>query len=241
MAFENVTINLDDYIRFIIKKWKIALALILGCAVVFAGATKIFGNEITVPHSEEYLYYEKSLKWHEEYLEESTLMSANPTSIYVETILLKNISDADLLKNYVTSVDIWEDHETERVKKYYPELVGWETNDLTGTVEVTMRHATEEECQTAVSYLIEKIEAFDRNVEVIEGASKVVVDEKLQEEQLRWFDRIEYTNSLLLDAEAGYTIRINMLAAAITGGIVGSVATVLVTLILFLIKRNKID
>ena len=99
MAFENVTINLDDYIRFIIKKWKIALALILGCAVVFAGATKIFGNEITVPHSEEYLYYEKSLKWHEEYLEESTLMSANPTSIYVETILLKNISDADLLKN----------------------------------------------------------------------------------------------------------------------------------------------
>ena len=104
-----------------------------------------------------------------------------------------------------------------------------------------MRHATEEECQTAVSYLIEKIEAFDRNVEVIEGSSKVVVDEKLQEEQLRWFDRIEYTNSLLLDAEAGYTIRINMLAAAITGGIVGIVATVLVTLILFLIKRNKID
>lgn len=241
MAFESVTINLDDYIKFFIKKWKVIVVLVLGFAIVFAGATKVFGNEITVPHSEEYLYYEKSLKWHEEYLQDSILMSANPTSIFVETLLLKNISDEDLLKNYITSVDLWEDLETERAKKYYPELVGWEKNEVTQTVEVTMRHATEEECQTAISYMIGKIEDFDANTEITKGASKVIVDEKLQEEQLRWFDRIEYTNTLLLEAEAGYTIKINLLAAAITGLVVGAFISIFVTLVMYILKRNKGD
>ena len=239
MAFENVTINLDEYIKFFLKKWKLVAVIILGFMFVFVGATKIFGNEISVPHSEEYLYYERVLQWHEEYLEDSVLMSANATSIYVETILLRNISDIELLKNYVTSVDVWEGLETNRVIKYYPELVEWQESGQ--TVELAIKHATEEECQAAMDHIIEKIRTFDLSVEIIEGSSRVLVDEKLEEEQLRWFDRIEYTNSLLLDAQAGYTIKIDLMAAVITGGIIGTCASVFLTLVMYLFKRNKID
>ena len=110
-------INFEEFLKYYVKKWKMVTLEILVFVILFVGATQIVGKEITVPHSEEYLYYEKELNWHREYMEKSILMKVNPTSISVETLLIDNITDEDGLKNYVISADIWEDFQCQYEKK----------------------------------------------------------------------------------------------------------------------------
>lgn len=238
MPEERITISLEEFLKYMIKKWKMAGVIIVVCALLFAGGAKLAGEEITVPHSEEYLRYEQELAWHESYLEESILMNLDPTCIYQRTLFIRNISDIELLENYAVSSEIWEELETERSKTYISELVSWNENE-SGTVELILRHATSEECLETAEYLKEKLVAKDPAAEITIGAEKVVTDEELQEEHLRWYSRINYMNSLLLDAQAGYTIKVNFMAAVITGILAGGVLTIFVDLILFMIQRKR--
>ena len=216
-----MTVNLEEFIKYLIKKWKMVCVITVLVTVCFAAGAMFLGEEITVPHSEEYLHYEQELEWHESYLEESILMNLDPLSIYERTLLLRNISDYEVLKNYAVSSEIWEEYETARSKKYISELVQWIETEDSNTIELQLRHATEEECLSAAEYLQKKLQAKDLSVEIIIGAEKIVVDEKLQEEHLRWYDRIYYVNSLLLDSQAGYTISVNKPIAVITGVLTG--------------------
>ena len=145
MSLERFTINFDDFAKYYVKKWKFVLGLIAGFAILFIGATKLFGTEIVVPHSEEYLYYDEKLAWHKEYLTDSVLMSINPTEIHVATALLSNISNQAELENYVISEEIWEDFTTETLQKiqetYKPEQIFIEYNgtwDIATLLETKM-------------------------------------------------------------------------------------------------------
>lgn len=232
-------ISFDEFISYYIKKWKTVVLMIVIFSVVFLGGTKLFGGEIVVPHSEEYLYYEKEILWHEEYLKNSVLMSVNPTSIYVETKILENISDIDLLKNYALSVDIWDDFETNYEKKYLPELVDWNENPQTGKVELSVSHISKEESSESIEYLCEKLKIKDKNLYVTNGAGRVRVDEELQDEQNSWYDKIDYLTDLLEQAEAGFTISVDATAALLCGVLVGGFLSVPMILGMFMIKRKK--
>ena len=239
MLEERMTISLEEFIKYMIKRWKMVIGLIIIAAACFTAGAVFLGEEISVPHSEEYLHYEQELEWHESYLEESILMNLDPLSIHERTLLLRNISDNELLRNYALSSEIWEEYDTERSKKYISELVSWNESENGDTVELILHHATEDECLTAAEYLEKKLHEKDSTVEIIIGAEKVVTDEKLQEEHLRWYSRIDYVNSLLLDAQAGYTIRVSKPAAVITGVLFGSILAVFAGLISFMFRRGK--
>lgn len=239
MSKDKMTICLEDFLKYLLKKWKIVALIVAVSAVCFVAGAMFLGEEIVVPHSEEYLHYEQELQWHESYLEESILMNLDPLSIHERSIILRNITDNEQMKNYAVSSEIWEDYDTEWSKKYISELVSWEENQDDGTVELVLRHATEQECVEAAKYLEKKLLEQDSAVEVIISAERIVADEKLQSEHLRWYDRIYYINSLLLDSRAGYVLKVNKMAAAITGVMAGGMLALAWGLVSFVIRRGK--
>lgn len=238
MLEEKVTISLEEFIKFLLRKWKIVLTIIVINILLFVGGAKLFGNEINVPHSEEYLRYEKELEWHKSYLEESILMNLDPTCIYNRTLFVRNISDIDLLKDYVVSTSIWNELQTERSTTYISELLTWEVATDTKSVIIKLRHATSEECLEWIEYLRNKIMQFDAEVEVIVGEEQITTDEKLQEEHLRWYSRIDYVSSLLLNAQAGYTLKVHPVAAMLTGVLSGTIVAAFIVLVNYIIKRK---
>lgn len=236
MASEDITISLEEFGKYFLKKWKIVALLVFLCTGIFCGATKILGEEISVPHSEEYLYYEQESAWLESYLEESVLMQMNPTDIPEITLYLENSSDIQSLKDYILSKSIWDEIETTRNKRYFYELLTWNEEE---NVTISLRHVTEQECREAAEYLKSKILEHDSNINVIVGELRTNTDEELQDEQLRWYDRIDYSKTLLLEAEAGYTIKVNVIAAAATGVLAGGVFSVFLLLVMYMIERKR--
>lgn len=239
MNFNRMTISLDEFVQYLLKKWKVIVAIVGVCAVLFTGTAKMLGGEISVPHSEEYLHYEQELAWHVSYFEESVLMNTDPTKIHQRSIFLRNIKDREVMKAYVTSLEIWDDFDTKWKKTYFTELVNWNELENSETIEIVLRHATEEECLYAANYLEEKIIIRDEEAEVIISEEKVIMDDKLQEEHLRWYSRIDYVESLLLEAQAGYTLRVSVFAAIIVGTLVGLASAVFGLLIAYMIKGKS--
>lgn len=233
------TISFEEFLKYMLKKWKMTAVVIAVVTACFAIGAMFFGEEITVPHSEEYLRYEQELEWHKSYLEESILMNLDPLSIHERSLFLRKFSDKELLKNYALSSEIWEDYSTKWSKKYISELVSWNENQDSDTVELVLRHATEEECLDAAKYLEKKLLEKESSVEVIIGAERIVTDEKLQEEHLRWHSRIYYVESLLLESQAGYTLKVNKVAAVITGVLTGGILSLFFGLVSFTIRRGK--
>ena len=239
MKLENMTISLEEFIKYLLSKWKIFGCVIVLCALLFGGTAVMLGEEIHVPHSEEYLYYEQELAWHVSYFEESVLLNTDPTKIHVRNLLLRNVTDKEILKLYVTSLEIWDDFETEWKKTYFSELVTWNELENSDTIELTLRHATEKECLDAANYLKEKIQSKDTTTEVIIGEERVGLDDKAQEEHLRWHSRIDYMESCLLNAQAGYTLKVSVPAAVIVGCLSGTILTTFVLLFWYMVKGKK--
>lgn len=234
-----ITMSFDEFLKYMLKKWKITVVLVVITTAGFGIGAMFLGEEITVSPSEEYLRYEQELEWHESYLEESILMNLDPLSIHERSLFLRNLSDKELLKNYAVSSEIWEEYDTEWSKKYISELVSWNENQENDTVELVLRHATEEECLDAAQYLEKRLLEKEPSVEVIIGAERIVTDEKLQEEHLRWHSRIYYVSTLLLEAQAGYTLKVSKKAAVITGALTGGILSLVFGMVSFVIRRGK--
>ncbi len=234
-----MTISLEEFCKYFVKKWKVVMLVLLVCISFFAGMTKVTGKEISVPHSEEYLYYEQESAWLEKYLEESVLMQMNPTNIFEQTLYMENISETAVLKDYIMSQEIWDEIDSERNKSFFYELLTWNETEVAGNVQLTLRHVTEEECESFGAYLKEKIQKQDPMITVRTGEIRIAKDEELQDEQLRWYDRIDYSKSLLLESQAGYTIRVNMIAAVIVGGLCGGLLSVVIILGMFVREKRK--
>lgn len=240
MTSEKLTISFEDFVKYFIKKWKITAGLVILSVALFVGGAKFLGEEISVPHSEEYLYYEKESAGLESYMKESALMQINPTEIPERTLFLKNVTDAEMLKDYALSRKIWEGYVTGYEKAHLYELLNWQ-EDEEGNVQLVLRHVTEEDCLKAAEHLKNRLEDRDAFVEITIGEARVTKDENLQDEQLRWYDRIDYSKSLLLDSQAGYTIKVNMVAAAVTGAVAGGVLAVVAVFLMCMFGKKKTE
>ena len=127
---------------------------------------------------------------------------------------------------------------TEYEKAYLYELLNWQEQE-DGSVELILRHVTEEDCKDAAEYLKSRLENQDAAIEVVIGEARISKDENLQDEQLRWYDRIDYSKSLLLDSQAGYTLKVNVAAAAMTGAAAGGVLSVAVVFCMCVFGKKK--
>lgn len=236
---EKLTISFEDFVKYYIKRWKTAAAIVILCAAIFAVGSRFLGEEIVSAPSEEYLYYEQESAWLERYLKESILMQINPTEIPERTLYLKNISVKEETKDYVMSRTIWENYITDRNTDYFYELLDWQEEEDSGNVQLTIRHVTEEECLDAAEYLKNCLEKEDVFMEVTIGESQMTKDEELQDEQLRWYDRIDYSKTLLLDSQAGFTIQVNTMVSTLTGVAAGGILSIVLIFILCLKERNQ--
>lgn len=239
MQNNKMTIDLDEFARYMLQKWKMIGIIVVLSVAVFTGIAVSLGEEISVPHSEEYLFYEDALERHLKYVDESVLMTLDATCFYERTLLLRNMSDPEMLKLYAESQEIWEDLETDRTKKYLPELLVWNLVEGTADVELVLKQATSEECREWAEYIAEKLSEYDSEVEVIIGPEKISADEDIQQEQLRRYTRTEHIKSLWLDSQAGYTLKVSVGAAALIGGVVGMLLSVSVAIVQKLIDQNK--
>ena len=241
MQVERIQINLEEFLKYILKKWKCIFAIIIICVGMFVGTAATFGEEIVVPHSEEYLFYENALERHLIYVDESVLMTLDPLCIYERTLFLKNITDKELLKDYAASIEIWDELQTERVKKYLPELLTWNENAETGDVELVLRHGTSQEAAKWAEYISEQLKKYDNSIDVTIGTERIVADEDVELEQLRRYTRTEHIKSLWLDSRAGYTIRVSLPVAAVVGILTGTVCSMAIVLFEFVFKNIKRD
>lgn len=243
MASEKMTISFEDFVKYFIKKWKIVIGLVFLSVALFVGGAKVLGEEISVPHSEEYLYYEKESAGLEHYLKEAVLMKINPTEIPERTLFLENVTDEVWLKDYALSREIWEGYVTEYEKAYLYELLNWqeiEADDVTdGKAQLILRHVTKEDCLKAAEHLKSRLEDKDAGVLITIGEARVTKDEELQDEQLRWYDRIDYSKSLLLDSQAGYTLKVSVTAAAITGAVAGGMLSVVIVFLMCIFGKKE--
>lgn len=235
-----MTISFEEFVKYLIKKWIIVAGCVVLCAAVFVGGAKVLGEEISVPHSEEYLYYEKESAWLESYMKEAALMQINPTEIPERTLFLENITDAAGLKDYAFSREIWEGYVTGYEKNYLYELLNWQEG-ADGSVELILRHVTKEDCLAAAEHLKARLEDKDAGLRITIGEARITKDENLQDEQLRWYDRIDYSKSLLLDSQAGYTLKVSVAAAAVTGAATGGVLALAIVFMMCIFGKKKTE
>ncbi len=234
-------INLDDLLSYFLKKWKIFLVIIVTCVLVFTGATILFGNEIVVPDSEDYVYFEERIEWTEDYIENSILMQLDFRNIYERKIYLNNVTDAIALKDYVTSTEIWKELKDDVKKAYLAELVTWNQTESEDTIEIVLRHKTSEKCEQYATYLAEQINDFDLLVETIVGVESIVADDLVLEHQLDTDYYLVRMEQSLEEADAGYEIHVNSLAAAITGVFAGTLFSTVLVSVLYLFRRKNED
>ena len=235
-----MTISFEEFVKYLIKKWNIVAGCVVLCAALFVGGAKLLGEEISVPHSEEYLYYEKESAWLERYMKEAALMQINPTEIPERTLFLENVTDMAGLKDYALSREIWEGYVTGYEKNYLYELLNWQEGK-DGSVELILRHVTKEDCLAAAEHLKARLEDKDAGALITIGEARVTKDENLQDEQLRWYDRIDYSKSLLLDSQAGYTLKVSVAAAAITGAAAGGVLALAIVFMMCIFGKKKTE
>lgn len=239
MINERITIDFEEYMKFFLKKWKITL-LIIGMGIgFFVGFSYAVGQEISVPASEEYIYYEKNLNSINQYFEHSMVMQMDPMKTYRKSIFLKNISDRDVLKSYITSMDAWKELETDRNKAYVGELIIWNAEEDSNTVEVIFRHITESECEQWANYLAKEITEYDSKIEVSVGAINIVADDQVLERQQRKYKDIDYAEGLLEASQAAYTIEVRPAVAAIMGVIFGTLGSAVYVFIVLAIRKNR--
>lgn len=238
MAVEKLTISLDDFMKYMILNWKRILVVIISTGFLFVLGAKIFGQKIVVEPSERYLELQEQKSALEDYVENSLFMKIDPMNINQRVIYIKNISDRELLKDYIVSGEVWGDIRKEIPSKYLIELVSWNEQDTGETVEIKVSHAEPEMCDKYTEFLAEQIRYFDEKVNVTVGAKFQISEEAVMKEQRRQYKLLDDIDSELEYTAAGYTIEVSLLMSAVVGCMFGMLVTVIVSLFLFIIQEK---
>lgn len=62
-------VSVEDFVKYMIKKWKLVVGIILLCTLVFAGASKLFYRTVTKDASFLIDYYQAQVELYEDILE----------------------------------------------------------------------------------------------------------------------------------------------------------------------------
>lgn len=239
MLEKRLTVNLDDFIKYVLKKWKLMAIIVIICGGIFVGGAKMFGQKIVVQPSERYMELQEQKTAIEEYIENSIFMRIDPMNINQRVIYIKDFSDRDMLKDFVISGAIWEDMKETIPEKYLTELVVWNESEHIETVEIKISHAESEKCDEYAEFLLEKLQNFDKKADILLGTKFTVSEEAVMKEQRRQYKLLDDINSELEYTAAGYTIEVSMIAALIVGGIFGVLLALSLLFAMYMIWEKR--
>lgn len=239
MLEEKLTISLDEFIKYMFYNWKKILIVIIMFAALFALSAKMFGQRIVVEPSERYLELQEQKSALEDYIENSLFMKIDSMNVNQRVIYVKNISDREVLKDFVVSGEVWGNIRKEIPTKYLVELVAWTDLDSSETVEIKVSHAEAEKCDEYAEFLSERIEDFDEKANITLGTKFEISEEAVMKEQRRQYKLLDDINSELEYTAAGYTIEVSMSAALVVGCLFGVLISVIATLFVFVIRKKS--
>ena len=236
MSVERMSVSLDDFLKYLIKKWYIVITFVLVCCILFCSVTVIIGKKIEVPPSEEYLQLKEEEKSIQHYLENSSVMEMNPVNIYERTLYVSDISDKITLKKYVCSDEVWSELLNSDVVQYVWEIVTWE--EIGEDVEITIRHSNNAQCGEFSEYLTKQIRKKDENVNVVIGEQRTVTDETMANRQLWYLNRLEDVQGQLEYTARGYTIEVTLAVTIALGVFTGGLFAIVILFGVFLMKKQ---
>ena len=95
MLTKEITVSLEDFIKYLLKKWKSVIFFVGIIMILFVIGAKMFGQKIVVEPSERYVVLQGQKETIEEYIENSPFMEIDPMNIHQCRIYLKNISNRE--------------------------------------------------------------------------------------------------------------------------------------------------
>ena len=239
MAKKDMTVSLDEFLAFLLKKW----IIILGTVVIFVGlfcvSAKMLGEKIVFEPSEKLATLLEEAEFVNSYIENAPFMKINAANVHECTIYLSEISDKSSLANYLDSGHIFDEYEYEFGKYQLVELTTWIETADPSAVEIKVQHYDEESCEFMTNYLVRKIQLFDENLEVFVGTQHVTADRSVTEEQLWYIDRKRAVEGQLEYTRKGYTIEASLPIAAVAGVMFGGITSVCMLFVWFYIEHKK--
>lgn len=239
MSKDNMTICLEDFLTYIVKKWRFVLLLLVVSATVFFVVATKAENEICVEPSEEYLYLFEQKEAMDNYMENSIIMKMDAQNVYKIYITIENIHNREMLKEYITSGAVWENLKEKPELEYLKETIVWSNGKYEETAELLIRHWNQEICDRYAEYVLEQLSVYDKTFEVIVGKQKLESDDSALMIQLGKLDLKHKIESQLEVAAAGYTIRISSVAAATVGMFFGGMISVVYLLFEYVLKEKR--
>jgi len=236
MSLERMSVSLDDFFQYLIKKWYFIVGSILVSGIVFCVVSNVYGKRIEVPPSEEYLYLKEQEASFQDYIDHSIVMKMDTVNIYERTLFVENISDKNCLKDFVESGNVWGEL-TESIKvQYLSEILTWE--DIDGNAEIRVRHNDEIQCGKYAEYLAEQLRKSDDAAKVSIGEQRIVIDESMANRQSWYINRLKDVRGQLEYTAMGYTIEVSMVTAIILGVTLGGAFSIMGLFCTFLFNNK---
>ena len=109
MSLERMSVSLEDFLKYLSKKWMIVVGAVFAGVVISSVFAKTLGYSIVIPASENYEDLKTQEVYFEDYIENSIIMQMNPLEIYEKTIFMDSLSDRNALKDFIDSGKVWEE------------------------------------------------------------------------------------------------------------------------------------
>lgn len=239
MTMDSMSISLDEFVRYLLKKWIIiSICMILGVVSSVAGA-KICGNEIVIPPSEDYEELKTQETYFENYIAHAILMEMNPLNIYERTIYINEFSDRNELKDFVESELFWKEYGSDISTAYLADLITWQEWETSDCIEVDVWHSEEDGCEELAKYVAKQIQLYDKKAEVLIGQQNVVVDEMVSDQQIWSKQRLQDIKGQLEYTAAGCTIEISSETAIVFGTLCGGFIGLVICFAGFILKKDS--
>ena len=236
---EKFTVSLDEFIKYLMKKWKIVLTVILLVTVSFVFSVAFLGNKITIPPSEEYENLKEHEKSFETYIDNSPLMKIDSPNVYERIVYISKIIDRESLKNHIEAGHVWDNWDDENFRCYFSDLVTW-YDSTSQSAEIKIQHYEEKECEKLAKYLVEQLHIYDTELEVLLGDALVSRDETIADVQTWYINRLDDIQGQLEHTAAGYTIEATVPTAIVIGAMAGALLSVVCMYLMFLCSKKEV-
>ena len=237
---ESFTVSLDEFIKFLMKKWKIVLAFILLVTVSFVFSVVFLGNKIIIPSSGDYADLKKQEDSFETYIENSPLMKIDSTNVCERIIYMSNIKDRESLKNYVEAGRVWDNWNDENFRCYFSDLVTW-YDSTSQSAEIKIQHYEQKECEKLAKYLVEQLYVYDNEIKILLGDALENRDETIADVQTWYINRLDDIQGQLEHTAAGYTIEATVPTAVVIGAMAGALLSVVCLFLMFLCGKKSLN
>ena len=239
MTVKTMSVSLDEFVKYLLKKWIVIALCIVFCTSAAAVGAKVCGNEFVVPASENYEDLKTQEAYFEEYIANSIVMEMNPLEVYERTIFINHVSDRNTLKDYVESGQIWKNYETEISTSYLVELITWQEWENSGCSELKIQHSEENGCEELSLYIEKEIKQFDENSEVTVGQQRTVIDESISDVQMWYTNRLRDVKGQLEYTASGCVIGVSNAVAAVFGALSGGFIGTVICFSMFFFKMKE--